>query len=90
MIEGSKERYSTALFSYHKGIIDIPQELVDEQHPLRFHPFNHYGLLGYFSTHHSDKMPSTANAYCGVWDTLYYMPMLNYIYGCWWTNEYLS
>ncbi|CAK9324613.1 unnamed protein product [Citrullus colocynthis] len=66
MIEGSKERYSTALFSYHKGIIDIPQELVDEQHPLRFHSFNHYGLLGYFSTHHSDKMPSTANAYCGV------------------------
>ncbi|XP_038878200.1 2-oxoglutarate-dependent dioxygenase AOP3-like [Benincasa hispida] len=66
IIEGSKERYSTALFSYHKGIIEIPQELVDEQHPLRFNPFNHYGLLGYFSTDECEKMPSTANAYCGV------------------------
>uniref|UniRef100_A0A9I9E977 Fe2OG dioxygenase domain-containing protein n=1 Tax=Cucumis melo TaxID=3656 RepID=A0A9I9E977_CUCME len=66
IIEGNKERYSTALFSYHKGIIEIPQELVDDKHPLRFKPFNHYGLLGYFSTDDCDKMPSTANAYCGV------------------------
>ncbi|XP_023525673.1 2-oxoglutarate-dependent dioxygenase AOP3-like [Cucurbita pepo subsp. pepo] len=66
IIEGSKERYSTALFSYHKGVIEIPNELVDEQFPLKFNPFNHYGLLGYFSKEDCEKTPSTAGAYCGV------------------------
>ncbi|KAG7036488.1 putative 2-oxoglutarate-dependent dioxygenase AOP1, partial [Cucurbita argyrosperma subsp. argyrosperma] len=66
IIEGSKERYSTALFSYHKGVIEIPDELVDEQFPLKFNPFNHYGLLGYFSKEECEKTPSTAGAYCGV------------------------
>lgn len=58
-------RYSLGLFSFHTDRINIPEELVDEQHPLQFRSFDHYGLLRYFSTLPSLKEP-TARAYCGI------------------------
>lgn len=59
-------RYSIGLFSYHSGIIEIPEELADEEHPLQFKPFNHYGLLHFYFTQEAGRTESTAKAYCGV------------------------
>ncbi|KAJ8755208.1 hypothetical protein K2173_019006 [Erythroxylum novogranatense] len=43
MINGNKERYSVGLFSYsHKGMVEVPEELVDDEHPLQFKPYNYY------------------------------------------------
>ncbi|PON89440.1 Oxoglutarate/iron-dependent dioxygenase [Trema orientale] len=64
VMSGTKPRYSLGLFSYHDGTIEIPHELIDEQHPLQFKSFDHYGLLNYFST--APNADSTAKAYCGV------------------------
>ncbi|PON66362.1 Oxoglutarate/iron-dependent dioxygenase [Parasponia andersonii] len=63
VMSGTKPRYSLGLFSYHDGTIEIPHELIDEQHPLQFRSFDHYGLLNYFST--APNAESTAKAYCG-------------------------
>ncbi|KAM6602186.1 hypothetical protein CsatA_021795 [Cannabis sativa] len=64
VMSGRKARYSTGLFTYHEGVIHIPNELVDHQHPLQFKPFNHYGLLNYFSS--SITAHSSSKAYCGL------------------------
>ncbi|XP_039158988.1 probable 2-oxoglutarate-dependent dioxygenase AOP1.2 [Eucalyptus grandis] len=42
MISGNEARYSAALFSIPKGgyIIKAPDELMDEEHPLLFKPFD--------------------------------------------------
>ncbi|KAL5574615.1 hypothetical protein UlMin_016314 [Ulmus minor] len=66
MMRGSQPRYSVGIFSYHSGTIEIPEELVDEEHPLQFKPFDHYGLLNYFATAEGPKIESSAKAYCGV------------------------
>ncbi|KAJ0672895.1 hypothetical protein HanRHA438_Chr13g0622891 [Helianthus annuus] len=44
-MNGQEDRYSIALFSFKKGIVEIPEELVDEDHPPRFKPFDNYKLL---------------------------------------------
>lgn len=64
IMSGTKPRYSIALFSYHNGTIEIPDELVDEQHPLKFNSFDHYGLLNHY--HKAPTTGPTAKAYCGV------------------------
>ncbi|KAH7547341.1 deoxypodophyllotoxin synthase [Ziziphus jujuba] len=66
VMKGSRERFSVGVFSYHNGIIEIPVEVVDEQHPLKFKAFEHYGLLNYFYTAPGPKTDSTAKAYCGL------------------------
>lgn len=63
---GKKERHSVGLFAYHNGIIEVPEELVDDQHPLKFKSFDNFGLLNYFSTSVASKTDSTAITYCGV------------------------
>ncbi|KAJ0478555.1 putative oxoglutarate/iron-dependent dioxygenase, non-heme dioxygenase domain-containing protein [Helianthus annuus] len=45
VMNGQEDRYSIALFSFKKGIVEIPEELVDEDHPPRFKPFDNYKLL---------------------------------------------
>ncbi|OWM82296.1 probable 2-oxoglutarate-dependent dioxygenase AOP1 [Punica granatum] len=64
-IGNKSPRYSVGLFTFHSGMIHIPQELVDDEHPLQFKSFEHYGLLRYFAT-----LPQlherTAKAYCGI------------------------
>lgn len=58
-------RYSLGLFSFHNGTIHIPRELVDDEHPLQFRSFDHYGLLRYFAA--LPKLDErTAKAYCGI------------------------
>ncbi|KAL3506425.1 hypothetical protein ACH5RR_031807 [Cinchona calisaya] len=43
-------RYSIGIFSYKNGIVQAPNELVDEQHPLLFKPFDHFDLVSLIYT----------------------------------------
>ncbi|XP_030549996.1 probable 2-oxoglutarate-dependent dioxygenase AOP1 [Rhodamnia argentea] len=66
MVSGNETRYSTAWFSSLRGVIQCPPELVDEQHPLLFKPFEELGLLRFYETEQGFKAESTLKAYCGV------------------------
>ena len=69
IVSGNEERYSTALFSKPKTgyIVKAPEELVDEEHPLRYKPFDMIKFLDYFYYNDdSRKHINPLKAYCGV------------------------
>ncbi|KDP37168.1 hypothetical protein JCGZ_06224 [Jatropha curcas] len=68
MMSGNEARYSAGLFSIPKAgyMVKAPEELVDEQHPLLFKPFDHVKFLGFYYTESGQKSESALKAYCGV------------------------
>ncbi|KAK9269103.1 hypothetical protein L1049_000872 [Liquidambar formosana] len=67
VISGNESRYSMGLFSFSKMLTQAPEELVDEQHPLLFKPFDCMGLLKFtVCTEEGQKAESPLKAYCGV------------------------
>lgn len=65
-MKGEQTRYSVAQFSYCKKLIQTPQELVDDEHPLLYKPFDNFGLLRFTSTDEGQKTENKLKAYCGV------------------------
>ncbi|KAL8091911.1 putative 2-oxoglutarate-dependent dioxygenase AOP1 [Apium graveolens] len=63
IIRGEKERYSMGLFSFVNGIIQAPEELVDDEHPRQYKPFHHYDLLDFYAKDDDHKTECTMNAY---------------------------
>ncbi|KVH88547.1 probable inactive 2-oxoglutarate-dependent dioxygenase AOP2 [Cynara cardunculus var. scolymus] len=49
MMNGQEDRYSIGLFTFKKGVIEIPKEFVDEEHPSRFKSFNHLEYVDHMS-----------------------------------------
>lgn len=68
IMKGKEARYSMALFSYQKGIVEIPEELIDEEYPRSFVPFDHLGLLNFFAKQVQMGRLSDCRmkSYCGV------------------------
>ncbi|ESW07711.1 hypothetical protein PHAVU_010G152300 [Phaseolus vulgaris] len=68
MMSGNETRYSAGLFSIPKGgsIIKAPEELVDEEHPLLFKPFDHMEFLKYYYTEKGQRDQFALLTYCGV------------------------
>lgn len=66
MMKGKEVRYSLGLFSYKRGVIQIPEELVDNEHPLRFKPFNHLEFVRLTRTAEGRKADCLLKSYCGV------------------------
>lgn len=68
MMSGNEARYSVGLFSIPKGgsIIKAPEELVDEEHPLLFKPFDHVEFLKYYYTEKGQRDLFALRTYCGV------------------------
>ncbi|KAK9232137.1 hypothetical protein WN943_022380 [Citrus x changshan-huyou] len=66
IMNGAVDRYSLALFSFSSGIVKVPDELVDDEHPLKYKPFEHFGLLRYFRTDEGYKSKCPIKAYCGI------------------------
>ncbi|KAL3721050.1 hypothetical protein ACJRO7_005812 [Eucalyptus globulus] len=68
MMSGNKARYSVGLFSIPKGgyMIKAPDELVDEERPLLFKPFDHVEFLGFYYTEAGQRAESALKTYCGV------------------------
>ncbi|XP_008228619.1 PREDICTED: probable 2-oxoglutarate-dependent dioxygenase AOP1 [Prunus mume] len=70
MMSGNEARYSTGLFSIPKEgyIIKAPEEVVDEEHPLLFKPFDHVQFLGFYYSEAGQRAHSALKTYCGVQD----------------------
>ncbi|KAL1551449.1 putative 2-oxoglutarate-dependent dioxygenase AOP1 [Salvia divinorum] len=67
MIEGSEERYSLGLFAFIRDVeIQVPEELVDEDHPLQFKPFDNYKYVHFYYTEEGRRSKCPIRAYCGV------------------------
>ncbi|XP_059458375.1 probable 2-oxoglutarate-dependent dioxygenase AOP1 [Corylus avellana] len=66
ILNTKEERYSVGLFSFSTGMIQVPEELVDDQHPQRFQPFDHQKFLRFFETEEGRKPESPLQAYCGA------------------------
>ncbi|PON71241.1 Oxoglutarate/iron-dependent dioxygenase [Parasponia andersonii] len=45
MLEERKVRYSFGFNSFIKGLLHVPQEMVDEKYPLRYEPIDHYKFV---------------------------------------------
>ncbi|XP_010532145.1 PREDICTED: probable 2-oxoglutarate-dependent dioxygenase AOP1 [Tarenaya hassleriana] len=68
VMSADEVRYSMGFFSFHKDTIRTPEELVDDQHPPRYNPFEHDGLLRFYELYLLQKKTSEdlLHMYCGV------------------------
>ncbi|XP_022983670.1 probable 2-oxoglutarate-dependent dioxygenase AOP1 [Cucurbita maxima] len=68
VMSGEKARYSAGLFSIPKAgyMIKAPKELVDEEHPLLFNPFDHVEFLQFYYTEAGQRAQSALKTYCGA------------------------
>ncbi|PIA65326.1 hypothetical protein AQUCO_00100655v1 [Aquilegia coerulea] len=66
MMCGDKARYSFALFSAPKEgwVVEVPDEMVDKEHPLLFQSFNYTDFLHYYYSHIDDG--NELEVYAGV------------------------
>ncbi|XP_022991572.1 probable inactive 2-oxoglutarate-dependent dioxygenase AOP2 [Cucurbita maxima] len=65
-IRGNEDRYSLAMFGFSNGIVEVPKELIDQTHPLRYKPFDHIGLLHFFRSKEGFKSKSPLQDYCAL------------------------
>ncbi|XP_037491298.1 probable 2-oxoglutarate-dependent dioxygenase AOP1 [Jatropha curcas] len=65
-IKSKEKRFSVGLFSFDKGIMQVPKEFVDDDHPLMYKPFDHIGLLHFFGTPEGYKQHHSLKAYTGL------------------------
>ncbi|CAN1837658.1 Probable 2-oxoglutarate-dependent dioxygenase AOP1.2 [Linum perenne] len=66
IMNGKVDRYSMGLFGFNNGMIHVPQELVDEEHPLRYRALDHQGLFDFFRTQEGYNSECPVKAYCGI------------------------
>ncbi|KAK4395281.1 putative 2-oxoglutarate-dependent dioxygenase AOP1.2 [Sesamum angolense] len=68
MMTGEEARYSIGLFSIPKSgyIIKAPEELVEDEHPLLFNPFDHVEFLDFYYSEAGQRSPAALKAYCGA------------------------
>ncbi|KAB2008145.1 hypothetical protein ERO13_D10G073200v2 [Gossypium hirsutum] len=66
VMSGNIDRYSLGLFAFNNGTIQVPEELVDDLHPLKYNTFDHLGLLRFYRTDEGYNSKCPIKAYCGV------------------------
>ena len=64
--QGKETRYTIALFSFLNKKVQIPDEFVDDDHPLQFKPFDHIDLLNFYVTENGRKSQNILKDFCGV------------------------
>jgi len=64
--QGKETRYTIALFSFLSKKVQIPDEFVDDDHPLQFKPFDHIDLLNFYVTENGRKSQNILKDFCGV------------------------
>ncbi|XP_076916667.1 putative 2-oxoglutarate-dependent dioxygenase AOP1 [Bidens hawaiensis] len=71
VMNGEKDRYSIGLFSVPKWdkIIKAPEELVDEEHPLFFKPFDYGEFFKFFIKEENINDKYALEKYCGLQST---------------------
>jgi len=66
-MNATKTRYSMGLFSFSGKILQIPAELVNEQHPLRYKSIlDNYEYIRFYEKEKSKDPYSRIEAYCGI------------------------
>ncbi|XP_030525663.1 2-oxoglutarate-dependent dioxygenase AOP3-like [Rhodamnia argentea] len=65
-MKASTTRYTLGLFSFLGGMIQVPREFVDENHPLKYKPFDNVGLIHFYASDEGRKHEYTAKAYCRI------------------------
>nr|XP_048329796.1 deoxypodophyllotoxin synthase-like [Ziziphus jujuba var. spinosa]XP_048329799.1 deoxypodophyllotoxin synthase-like [Ziziphus jujuba var. spinosa] len=66
-ILGNGERYSMGLFTFNNGVIQVPDEMVDDEHPLLYNPFDHPRFIRFFiNADMAIKANNPTKAFCGV------------------------
>ncbi|CAI9286395.1 unnamed protein product [Lactuca saligna] len=63
---GKETRYTIALFSFLSKKVEVPDELVDYEHPLKYKAFDHVDLLNYYVTENGRKSQNILQDFCGV------------------------
>ncbi|PON41259.1 Oxoglutarate/iron-dependent dioxygenase [Parasponia andersonii] len=63
---GNGERYSIGLFTFTDGAVKVPEELVDEEHPLLYKPFDNREYIRFYVSDEAKKFDNPIKAYCGV------------------------
>ncbi|KAL3528821.1 hypothetical protein ACH5RR_008143 [Cinchona calisaya] len=67
IMSGNEERYSLSLFAFIRDlIIQVPEELVDDEHPLQFKPFDPYNYLHFCCSVEGRKSNCQIKSYCGI------------------------
>lgn len=65
--DGKETRYTIALFSFQRNMVEIPADLVDDdEHPLKFKPFPHIDLLNFYATETGRRSQNILKDFCGV------------------------
>lgn len=65
-MEGDKTRYTLGLFSFLTGMVSVPEDLLDDDHPLMYKPFDNIALINFYATKEGREANSTLKAYCGI------------------------
>lgn len=66
-MSGTEERYSLGLFTFIRDrIIQIPKELVDDEHPLKFKAFDHFKYIDYIYTDEGKRSKCPIKDYCAI------------------------
>ncbi|CAK7356620.1 unnamed protein product [Dovyalis caffra] len=68
IVSSEEDRYALGLFTFLDGVVEAPEELVDDEHPLQYKPFDHQKLLDFYQSY-SDPNKRDCNimkSYCGV------------------------
>ncbi|XP_018725573.2 2-oxoglutarate-dependent dioxygenase AOP2 [Eucalyptus grandis] len=63
MMSGHEARYCIGFFSNGQGTMQCPDELVDDQHPLLFKPFDVAGLFRIYKTKEGESGASAMDTY---------------------------
>lgn len=66
IMKENKKRYSLGLFSFSNGMINVPEELVDDEHPILYKPFNHFEFMRFNQREAAKRFVCPIKAYCGV------------------------
>ncbi|CAA2960304.1 2-oxoglutarate-dependent dioxygenase AOP3-like [Olea europaea subsp. europaea] len=64
VIRGEEEKYSIGNFSFINGMLQVPEELVDGENPLKFKPFSHPAFLEYCKEG-GPTMENAIKTFCG-------------------------
>ncbi|KAI3463365.1 hypothetical protein Pfo_020028 [Paulownia fortunei] len=65
VLVGEALMYSIGLFSFIRGILQLPEEFVDDENPLRFKSFSNLEFLEYCKNSGS-TMDASIQTYCGI------------------------
>ncbi|KAJ6947255.1 2-oxoglutarate-dependent dioxygenase AOP3-like [Populus alba x Populus x berolinensis] len=68
VVSSEEDRYALGLFTFLDGVVQTAEELVDDEHPLQYKPFEHLKLLDFYeSSNDPDKRDiNIMKTFCGV------------------------